>query len=236
MTSHLEHLGWDSEHFGLPVAKVLAPDPHGIETAVAEADGAGVRCLTALVPAAETETAVVAERAGFRCYDIRVELARGLEALPHAGERHAVRPASPSEVDRLEPLAASSFVTSRFYADPHFPRPAVAKLYAAWLRRGTASPSRTVLTVDGADGFVICHCDEQRAVGTIELIAVAEALRGRGLGTAFIRAAEALFARKALKRARVVTQGANLPAQRLYQGSGYRTSDVALWFHRWMPG
>ena len=35
------------------------------------------------------------------------------------------------------------------------------------------------------------------------------------------------------KRVTVVTQGRNLAAQRLYQGNGFVTASLQLWYHRW---
>jgi len=227
----VEPLAWDSEHFGFAVGKVLAPvDAARLEAAAAAADGAGIRCLTALVGGAETAAVVAAETAGFRCYDVRVELDREVRPEPR-GE--GVREAEPAEFERLSPIAATSFLDSRFYADPHFPREAVEALYVAWLRRGFSGGERLVLVTEDGEGFIVCDRDERAGVGTVELIAVAAPARGRGHGARLVRQAEAVFAEVGLGTARVVTQGANVAAQRLYQGEGYRTRDTSLWLHRW---
>lgn len=57
--------------------------------------------------------------------------------------------------------------------------------------------------------------------------------RGRGLGGALVEASLAVFADAGLRRAAAVTQAANVGSQRIHQRSGFRTSDAALWFHRW---
>lgn len=232
MADPIQPLAWDSEHFGFAVARVPEPSAERLPAAAAAADAAGCRCLTALVPAADTAATVAAEEAGFRCYDVRVELDREVRSgLPAEGVEAVGEPA----LEALAPIAAASFLDSRFYADGHFPRPAVEQLYVAWLRRGFGGAGRLVLAAGERDGFVVCHLDREAGVGTVELIAVAAPARGRGRGGRLVRAAEAAFAEAGLERARVVTQGANLPAQRLYQGEGYRSRDVALWFHRWAP-
>jgi ribosomal protein S18 acetylase RimI-like enzyme len=46
-------------------------------------------------------------------------------------------------------------------------------------------------------------------------------------------AALAWFCAQGLQRAQVVTQGRNIAAQRLYQKCGFRTGEIALWYHRW---
>lgn len=228
----IDLLAWDTTHFGFPVGRVKTPDlPARIVDAVREADAAAVRCLTALIDAGDTASIGAAEGAGFRCFDVRTELERPVR--PDAPPVDGVETASEESFPRLEPIARTRFSGSRFYADPHFPEDLVEELYVAWLRRGFRDEDRFVLAGDERDGFVLCHVDGESRIGTIELIVVAESVEGRGYGGQLVNAAEAAFAVRELSRARVVTQGANLRAQRLYQRHGFRTSGVALWLHRW---
>jgi dTDP-4-amino-4,6-dideoxy-D-galactose acyltransferase len=228
----IDLLAWDTMHFGFPVGRVRTPDlPARIVDAVREADAVAVRCLTALIDAGDTASIGAAEDAGFRCFDVRTELERPVR--PDAPPVDGVKTASEENFPRLEPIARTRFSASRFYADPHFPEHLVEKLYVAWLRRGFRDEERFVLARDERDGFVLCHVDGASRIGTIELIAVAESVEGRGYGGQLVDAAEAAFAARNLIRVRVVTQGSNLTAQRLYQRHGFRTSRVALWLHRW---
>lgn len=232
MGDPIEHLAWDSEHFGVPIARVAEPDSvERLERAADFADDAGVRCLTALVDAGSTEAISAAESLGFRCYDVRIEFDRGVRG--DLGDVEGIHRASEADVQALAPMAGERFFTSRFYADPHFSEDSVRGLYVAWLRRGATTEDRQVLTVDGLHGFVVCHLDDQARLGTIELIAVSKQSEGSGCGGKLLDAAEKVFADAGLDQARVVTQGRNLSAQRLYQRHGYRTCDTALWFHRW---
>jgi dTDP-4-amino-4,6-dideoxy-D-galactose acyltransferase len=229
----IELLAWDTAHFGFPVGRVRTPErPAQIVEAVNEADQAGVRCLTALIDADHTEMIGAAESAGFRCFDVRTELERPVRADPPRAR--GIRTAGEECLPELEPIARTRFSASRFYADPHFPEHLVEELYVAWLHRGL-DDDRFVLAKADCDGFVLCHVDGASRVGTIELIGVAKSAEGHGYGGQLVDAAEAAFATRDLARARVVTQGANLPAQRLYQRHGFRTSDVSLWLHRWAP-
>lgn len=232
----IELLRWDSEHFGIPVARVRDPSaPAQIHAAVDAAESMGVRCLTALVRADRIETVTTAEDLGFRCYDVRTGLDRQVDgvraSLADLGLRVAVEP----DLLELEPIARERFSATRFAADPHFPSELASSLYAKWLWRGQRDDSRSLVAADELDGFVVCHLDDAGGIGTIELIAVSADSEGTGLGGRLLRGAEALFAEAGLERAHVVTQGRNVPAQRLYQRHGYRTTDVALWLHRWRP-
>lgn len=230
----VERLAWDSEHFGVAVARVRRPDSADrVRAAAASADRLGVRCLTALVEADDTDTVAAAEEAGFRCYDVRVELDHALDRAAPA--ESSVRAATDADLPSLEAIARERFTASRFFADPNFARDRTRELYVAWLARGMSTSARRTLVTPAGEGFVICQLDTAAAVGRIELIGVAEGMEGRGLGAQLVDGAHAAFRAAGLQGARVVTQGRNLGAQRLYQAHGYRTFAVGLWLHRWAP-
>lgn len=228
----VERLEWDSEHFGFPVARVTCPqNPERLRRAAECADRMGVRCLTALVGTDRTDVVRAAEAVGFRCYDVRVELDRPVGA--GSAKVPQIRQASESDLSILEPIARTRFTSSRFFADPNFPDDRAGELYVAWLRRGLIAEDRLLLTTAERDGFVVCHLADKTKVGTVDLIAVAHGAERSGRGAELIAGAEAGFEQAGLERARVITQGRNLAAQRLYQRHGYRSCGVALWFHRW---
>jgi GNAT superfamily N-acetyltransferase len=229
----IRRLDWDSRFFDREIGSV-EPGADAAR-AVAEADASGFDCLYWLVPADDPETLWSAQQAGFRTVDIRVTLGRD---VPQGRERrpNGIRVAGPGDVTSLEPLARERFVTTRFFTDPHFARDRSAALYVAWLVRGVSTSGRRTLMSEGAEGFVICDHDADASIGTIEMIVVSAEAAGTGLGSALLHAAQAAFAAARLRHARVVTQGRNVAAQRLYQAHGYRTVDTAVWLHRWRPG
>jgi dTDP-4-amino-4,6-dideoxy-D-galactose acyltransferase len=229
--SQYQPLPWDSEFFGVPIGRMHA-DAADLEGGVAAADAAGIRCLYLLAPAAADERIALAIELGFRPYDIRVELERAVERS--AATPDGVHEPLAADVPALERLAREQIDGTRFFADPHFPRERCRELYATWLRRGLADePDRVTLVAGEADGFILCRLDRSTRVGAIELIVVAREATGRGVGARLLGAAHAAFAAAGLRRAEVVTQGRNIPAQRLYQSKGYRTAVVSIWLHRW---
>jgi dTDP-4-amino-4,6-dideoxy-D-galactose acyltransferase len=224
-------LEWDSRFFGFPVGRVEAEDGVGIGTAVRDADADAVRCLYFLCPAAASELVAAALGLGFGLFDVRIELeCRPLSAAEPAA---AVRDAVPSDREALERIARERLRGTRFWNDPRFDRERVADLYSEWLLRGLASPSRRTLVAGDCDGFITCGLDPDGDAGEIELIAVAAGADGRGVGGSLVAAATSQFAAAGFERATVVTQAANVGAQRLYQRCGYRTRRVDLWLHRW---
>lgn len=225
-------LDWDSDYFGFPIGRVSPASPADLEPAVAAADADRVRCLYLLCPADDDETLHAAIGLGFRPYDVRIELGRALEAAPAAAPD--VRAARLDDVPELERIVRERLVGTRFWVDPGFPHDRVAELYVQWLRRGLETPTeRRTLVAGAAEGVVICRLDVAAGLGTIELVAVAGAAEGRGVGSRLLAAADAVFADAGLTRVEVVTQARNVGAQRLYQRHGYRTERVGWWLHRW---
>jgi dTDP-4-amino-4,6-dideoxy-D-galactose acyltransferase len=228
-----EVLDWDSDHFGFPIGRISDLGPEGLQTAVERADAGGIRCLYLLCPIADWERTRLALDLGFRPYDIRIEFSSTLAGDEPGAE--SVRIACADDHEKLARLAEERFTATRFWTDRRFPRERVRALYSRWVERGLSTPDeRETLVVGEGEGFVICRPDRDRGVGSIELIAVAAGVEGRGLGDSLIRGACHAFQRAGLDRAEVVTQAENIAAQRLYQRHGFRTSSVDVWLHRWV--
>jgi ribosomal protein S18 acetylase RimI-like enzyme len=238
MGGPIERLAWDSDLFGFAVARVACAraDEVSLDAALRACRAQGIRCAYLLLDAADAAGSGRAQARGFVVRDLRLELERSVGPAapdpPPGGV--AIGPARGGQRAALERIARGAFAQSRFFADPGFPRERCRELYAAFLRRGLdGAPERLTLAGEDASGFVACHLDRARGVGTIELIAVAEDARGGGVGRALVDAALATFADAGLARAEVVTQGANVASQRLYQRAGFRTGAARLWLHRW---
>ncbi len=230
-----EKLPWDSEFFGFPIGRVAdRVESDALAEAVARADADGIRCLYYLVAAGDLGTLHGALSHGFKPYDVRVEFERRLDSpdLPDAAV--AVREAEPRDEPVVATLAARTSFATRFTRDGHFPRGRIPLLYAEWVRRGLMSGSaRRVLLAEPAAGFVVCGLPTGESTGSIELIGVDSDSAGRGIGRALVAQAHSIMVAAGCERATVVTQGDNIPAQRLYQSLGYRTLTVAWWLHRW---
>jgi dTDP-4-amino-4,6-dideoxy-D-galactose acyltransferase len=228
----IDLLEWDTRHYGVKIARLPEPrDADQINEGIEAAERAGVRCLVTLIDLDQTAAIVAAEAAGFRSYDVRLELGRA----PLDGAAVATPiVATADDLPRFEEIARVSFFDSRFYADPNFDDERAAEMYALWVRRGIDDDERLLLTTPERGGFIVCHFDTEWQIGTIDLIAVADEARGRGIGSQLVQGAEIAFSKAGMTRSRVVTQARNIAAQRLYQRCGYRTAAAALWLHRWI--
>ena len=231
-------LGWDSEFFGFPIARVCG-DQLDRELA-AEIDrwcrDRQIACLYFLADSRDPGTARCAEDSGYRLVDVRVTLDSEL-GEPRDGAFDPSTLGRAEDLDDLVAIARVAHEDSRFYADAGFPRERCAALYETWIRKSFEGDADAVLVgrVDGrASGYLTCRLAAAEApTGHIGLVAVAERARGRGVATALVRSGLHWFGRNGAQRVEVATQGRNLAAQRLYQAAGFRICSLRLWFHKW---
>ncbi len=236
MPAVAEYLPWDSQFFGVRIARLAG---HRLTTEVAaEAESwchaNRIDCLYFLADADDAVTVTIAEARAFHFADLRVTLERPLDNNP-APPTPAIRMLSPEDLPRLRGIARASHRDSRFYYDPRFPRSRCDALYDAWIERSAGGWADAVLVAECdsvAAGYLSCHLSQSGA-GSIGLIAVAPEYQGKGLGRQLIVASLAYFREHGMACATVVTQGRNIPSQRLYQRSGFVTRSVQLWYHRW---
>ncbi len=237
MTAPAEVLPWDSEFFGVRVARALDTGTFGPgagRTLVEWCESQEVRWLYALLP--PTPGAIqAAEESGFRLIDVRVELA-GPPAVAALGPTGDIRPYRESDLPVLQRLARESHRDSRFFADPHVPDGRAELLFERWIEHACRpDPQSWAGVVEAAGtpaGYLTAHLDAERR-GWIDLFAVGADARGKGLGAVLVAAAGRWMVERGAVEARVVTQGRNIVAQRLYQQAGFRTDSLRLWYHRW---
>jgi len=247
MIARCEVLAWDSEFFGCRIGRL---GENRLDHALlAEVDAwcraEAIDGLYFLADSGDPATAALAEAAGFRLVDLRVTLEGPLtpgpsplpSLPPGEGGAAGIRQSRIADIPALRRIAAASHHDSRFYADPHFDRGRCDELYATWIEkscRGEAADFVLVAEHAGEPaGYISCRREGLGEIGLIGLIAVGSAVRGRGLGGALVGAALRRLAERGASRARVVTQGRNARAQRLYQAHGLLTQSIGLWFHRW---
>lgn len=245
LSAPCELLDWDTDFWDFPIARAreywLTPERAAVtdEWCLQR----GVRCLYFLARADDGATTRAAEDHHFRLVDVRLTFAcvpgRALERAEFPRRSNLlVREHRASDLDALARIARVSYRDTRFYADPSFPRERCDDLYETWIRRSCDGYAETVLVAECAGepaGYVTGHLSDQgpEVTGQIGLVGVSARARGQGIGLALIEAALQWFVARGAARVSTVTQGRNLVAQRLYQRSGFQTSDLQLWYHKW---
>ncbi len=237
----IELLEWDSDFFGVRIARVTAPRLiAGTMAAVMDScQKQQVDCLYFLCSPEESATVRLAEESGFHLVDIRVTLDRQVITAPGEwrSDSPEVRLANERDIPALRLIAASNHRDSRFYHDGNFSLERCDELYATWIEKSCHGYANAVLVADcgnGAVGYLSCHLKDNH-VGQIGLVGVSSDCQGRGLGRQLVHESIRWFKAAGAERVEVVTQGRNLGAQRLYQKNGFLTGSLQLWYHRWFP-
>lgn len=235
MSPPCEYLEWDSNFFGLRIARYRGHLLRKEELQAADkwCREENIDCLYLLAESSDARTIELAESNQFHFVDARVQMEA--DTHPSSCPPSSVRPARPEDLETLQRIARVSHGDSRFFFDHRFPRSRVEDLYAEWIARSVGGWASSVLVCKVAGqvaGYISCHLSDQGS-GSIGLLAVDQEQRGRGLGQQLLSGAMQIFEQGGARTVSVVTQARNIDSQRLYQKAGFRTRSVQLWFHRW---
>jgi len=230
-------LDWDSAFFGFSVARLTSSHPAEDELLAATqwCHQQGIRCLYWQVAADFKDTVNLASKFGFHYADTRLELVASL-ALAESSHSTDARPLAEKDLTAVIDLAQSAFTHSRFIRDPNFGLERGHALFATWVERDIHRENGSFLVIPDAHnsvaGFISCYLDEGGA-GIISLAAVHPDSRGVGIGNLLLQSAMNFFQRQGALKVFVVTQGANIAAQRLYIRNHFLPTAVSHWYHRW---
>jgi len=237
-TRDFTFLPWDSELFGFRVARLHTEciSGEGLDKAIASLQAEGIRLAYASLPWSDNTARALLDKLGASTVDRKVLFKKCLSAPVATPEGVEPWP-GPECSPELEALALASGHLSRFLLDPKIPRHVFPDLYLRWIRRSVRGEiADAVLVVNenrALAGMVTLACDGD--LGSIGLIAVADAYRGRGIGRRLIVAAEAFCAERKSKWLHVVTQGANQAACALYSACGFALAEEHAVYHVWVP-
>jgi dTDP-4-amino-4,6-dideoxy-D-galactose acyltransferase len=247
-------LAWESEHFGFPVGRIGDPalDKRGLGEALVAARAEGYRLIVwSTTRDVSLSDALLGKFAGAHV-DAKTTFVRSLgETERHSGSAEMqergrrqgalIEPYTGATAgDDLIRLALAAGVYSRFRVDPRCPREKFESLYRLWIERSVRHElADEVLAArmspeSPACGMITLTMSE--AVGSIGLIAVDDQVRGQGVGRALVEAGLDWMRSRGAREARVVTQGANEPACRLYRRSGFAVGRVEQVYHFWVGG
>jgi dTDP-4-amino-4,6-dideoxy-D-galactose acyltransferase len=237
-----DFLEWDSNFFGFRIGRVRSTvlNPELAKEVDAWATENQIDGLYFLAESNNSQSVVVAEDFHYRLQDVRLIFEYPLSkpyAAPDLGEGVQLRFATSEDVEALKPLTQNAFSMSRFYNDPHFSPESRERLYEVWLTRSIKEDfaDRVIIATqeNEALAYITCQLNRQSKIGSIGLLGVAEAARGKQLGQHLVYKAYDYFRQEGMETVTVVTQMRNISAQRLYQACGFRTLEVHLWYHKW---
>lgn len=241
-----ELLPWDTEFFRCRIACVcgdtLRPEQAGqIDDWSRRNQIRGLYFLSRVDNPATIQTARLH---GFELVDIRVTFKCAVThsdkpTRPNLPAGIGIRAMQPGDLFGLQAIARTAHGATRFFNDSHFPRQRVEDLYSTWITLAAQGRAQIVLVAASAAnqplGYVSCHLDPVSRKGQIGLVGVKAEARGKGIGKNLVLAAMDWFRTQEAQEVKVVTQGNNSAAQRLYERCGFLSSNLQLWYHKWYP-
>ncbi|WP_377806327.1 GNAT family N-acetyltransferase [Azospirillum sp. A29] len=220
---------------GGPVWRAFAedavpPTPEDASSLVQAAESAGVKLIVCRVPYGTRLSQVLAD-AGFRAVENLVTFRRDLAPSLSCPES-PVTPALPGDRPGCIDIGRTAFLFDRFHRDVG---PEVGDaIKAAWIDNAFAGRADVILVSRSQGrptGFVSCL--ERGDTAVIDLIAVAPAWQGQGIGRSLICGVLAHYTGR-LGRVQVGTQEDNWASCHLYHSQGFEIIDRHTTFH-WSP-
>lgn len=238
-----ELLPWDTDFFNFRIGRIKGHTLAKSQTPeITEwASLHQVDCLYFLARGDDPRALEAAAEAGFKLVDMRLTLERvcASTAMPTAARESSVviREVRMEDIPALQAIARNNHVQTRFFSDLRFPRERAEEFYSLWIKLECESKAQKVFTAaeptGELSGYITCHFDVAKKTGQIGLAGVKAEARGKSLGTRLVCSATDWLEAQGARTITVVTQGANIPAQRLYQSCGFLSRDLQLWYHKW---
>jgi ribosomal protein S18 acetylase RimI-like enzyme len=157
------------------------------------------------------------------------------DSIPPGG--WSLRDANQRDTEELLALTRNALTYGRFYTDPAIRRDTADDLYCEWVKNSIsrkACDEMKVLIIDTAiAGFVttknLTHPGfPECSIGSIELLVVASAFRGKGFGKILVREGLASLRSQRVSIALIDTQEKNVPAFRTYVSEGFTRGSVYM--------
>jgi dTDP-4-amino-4,6-dideoxy-D-galactose acyltransferase len=237
----IKRLAWDSGFFNMEVARMNGSmlTRRGAQSALGACKKMSIECLYAVLDATQSNIEI-AHSNGFLLMGTRVTYELNVHARAYLqkerDQRAECREASESDERALLALSGALSRESRFYLDKRFGPASAQRLYEAWVKKllmdTRPSTKVFVVTVRGeVAGYI--GASAKGTVVHIELVVTAPQFRRRALGRFLMSKCLGAYQKDGYNRFRVVTQGSNIPAQRLYQSCGFRVIAAHLDYHKW---
>jgi dTDP-4-amino-4,6-dideoxy-D-galactose acyltransferase len=218
-------LPWDTEFFGVEIARATVARPDALASMIAAAQERDVQCMYVVVPEAEANAVGAAIRAGSVLTALRLE-------LDHDGDAAAkwprdVRMAGPDDSDRVLELSVALARFSRFAQDRRFPSDRIEEMYRTWALNDLQHGDVIV----GNDGGGVVALSRRAQALAVDLVYVEDSARGAGLARALL---DAVIATAGGDVVTVATDVRNVQAVRLYESAGFRARSLDAILHLWL--
>jgi dTDP-4-amino-4,6-dideoxy-D-galactose acyltransferase len=244
----INKLEWDTKHFKKNIAYLYPKtiNKRVANYAIKKSIENDIDCLYYLCNCHDPLSVQIAEKHGFHFVDIRLTFSLSLSDKEKKSSEKGIqgpesnsiiiRKAEVSDQYQIKEIAKDSYIHSRYFFDKHFPIETYKIFYSDWIGKSISGQFDDIVfaaEINGeAVGYISCRI-QNNCIGSIGLVGVSKEHAGKKIGTYLLDTAVKWFHSKGVVKINVVTQGRNIPAQRLYQSCGFKTTSTELWYHKW---
>lgn len=252
----LQPLSWDSDFFGLRMARLepfIAPSSfddadfldgsHFAKLCLNQAELAGIQHLSAQVHCKDICSQYSLQSNGFFLADTIIEFRLALIDFVSSPAKSGVVVADFSHREALMAIAAECFGnpslnSNRFNADRSFANNLVRKMYSTWVSKSLDGElaDQVFVFIEQSEpvGFITINLPTnlQPKTGRVSLNAVHPQFQGRGIYGKLVDAACAWLKAEDVAFVEIKTQLPNLPVHRAWTNRGAHPSRVMHTFHR----
>jgi hypothetical protein len=233
MADLIEPLPWDTEFFGIPIARVdlTGADAERLRAIDAAARAAGIACLYGTLDTADEAAAYLVQTYGHRLVEVPLTFDRPAMPFTPKPSSSTVRPGTLDDLPALEPAIETLAPWSRFAADPRFGPDAARRMHHAWIERAARETEERALYVAYDDtGITGVATFVRSPVPRTDIKGVTKPSSG---------AADALMAAFFEWAGDGPTQAGPIAARnmapiRYVERCGYRVHRTRYLFHRWL--
>jgi GNAT superfamily N-acetyltransferase len=239
-----QFLQWDTDFFGHRIARVNGSrlDAPFLESINQWSRENAIECLYFQADADDPRTIHLAEEYHFHLVEVRLTYERSLkewnpETRPKAGEGISTRPAHPEDLPALLEIAQNSYVDSRYYFDERFSETQWQAYYRTWVKKSFTGGAELAIVAE-LNGQVVGYITglvskERPGEGQYELTGVRPEARRSGVGQELFRSGLDWYVQAGVGYVWLMTQGRNVPTQRMIQRDGFITRACHLYYHKW---
>ena len=235
-------LEWDTNFFRFPVAQIQSSiiDDNNLNEVLEFCKKRRVRLLQFKCDAHHRESILLSEKGKFHFVDVRLTLSKKLSKFDNTMNcippDLSFRKAEVSDISALKAIVTDLYTHSRYYFDTNFPRDDVHGFYQNWIEKSVHGRFDDLVWVLYKDQTPVGCCSvsyESKQSASIGLFGIDPTFGGKGFGVKLLESVLISLQENNFNMVKVVTQGRNIEAQRLYQRMGFRNEKMKIYYHRW---
>jgi dTDP-4-amino-4,6-dideoxy-D-galactose acyltransferase len=203
---------------------------------VERAKAEGMELLEAFCSIADEPSIDSLRMNDFSFSGLKIYLEKYLENFnePLHAEKPPLEIASERDIEEMKSIFHGVFSSSRYYSYPCLSPKKVNELYNTWIKKSVSGAFDDVCLLMRQENKIagVCTVKLFPHKARIGLFAVNPLFQGKGIGSSLLSGVSNWLRSRSIPTLAIATQGKNIPALRLYEANGFRTTSLEMCFHR----